>query len=88
LVRTTQKLLKYCCGDEATQDQPQRRETRINSGSGGDVGLADDLEESFRIFQDRIIEAYESMVEEFGLVVDASLPIAAQPTLTRQVVAE
>ena len=57
--------------------------------AGADVGLADDLEESFRIFQSRIIEEYESMVEEFGLVViDASLPIEEQQTQMRKVVAE
>jgi dTMP kinase len=57
--------------------------------AGADVGLADDLEESFRIFQGRIIEEYERMVEEFGLVViDASLPIEEQQTRMRQVVAD
>jgi dTMP kinase len=69
--------------------------TRLRAGragfkfyeAGADVGLADDLEESFRIFQGRIIEEYERMVEEFGLVViDASLPIEAQQTRMRQVV--
>ena len=57
--------------------------------AGADVGLADDLEESFRIFQGRIIDEYERMVEEFGLaVIDASLPIEEQQTRMRQVVAE
>jgi dTMP kinase len=57
--------------------------------AGADVGLADDLEESFRIFQGRIIDEYERMVEEFGLVViDASLPIEEQQTRMRHVVAE
>lgn len=57
--------------------------------AGADVGLAEDLEESFRIFQGRIIDEYERMVEEFGLVViDASLPIEEQQTRMRQVVAE
>jgi dTMP kinase len=57
--------------------------------AGADVGLADDLEESFRIFQGRIIEEYERMVEEFGLIViDASLPIEEQQTRMRQVVAD
>jgi dTMP kinase len=47
------------------------------------------LEESFRIFQARIIEEYESMVEEFGLVViDAGLPIEDQQARMRQVVAD
>jgi dTMP kinase len=57
--------------------------------AGADVGLADDLEESFRLFQGRIIEEYERMVEEFGLIViDASLPIEEQQTRMRQVVAD
>jgi dTMP kinase len=57
--------------------------------AGADVGLADDLEESFRLFQGRIIEEYERMVEEFGLVViDASLPIEEQQFRMRKVVAE
>ncbi len=57
--------------------------------AGADVGLADDLEESFRMFQGRIIEEYERMVEEFGLIViDASLPIEEQQTRMREVVAE
>ena len=56
--------------------------------AGADVGLADDLEASFRVFQGRVIEEYERMVEEFGLVViDASLPIEEQQTRMRKVVA-
>ena len=57
--------------------------------AGADVGLADDLEKSFRIFQARIIEEYERMVKEFGLVViDASLPIEEQQSRMRQIVAD
>lgn len=57
--------------------------------AGADVGLAEDLEESFRLFQGRIIEEYERMVEEFGLVViDASLPIEEQQIRMRQVVGD
>ena len=57
--------------------------------AGADLGLADDLEKSFRIFQGRIIEEYESMIEEFGLVViDASLPIEKQQSQIRRVVAQ
>jgi len=70
---------------------------RLKAGRGGfkfyeagaDVGNATDLEESFRIFQGRIVEEYERMVEEFGLVViDASLPIEAQQIQMRKVVAD
>jgi len=47
------------------------------------------LEESFCLFQARIIEEYERMVDEFGLVViDASLPIEAQQNQMRKVVAD
>jgi dTMP kinase len=57
--------------------------------AGADVGLADNLEESFRLFQGRIIEEYERMVEEFGLVViDAGLPVEEQQARMRQVVAD
>jgi len=57
--------------------------------AGADLGLADDLEASFRLFQGRIIEEYERMVEEFGLVViDASLPIEEQQTQMRKVVVD
>src|SRR5689334_20063543 len=47
--------------------------------AGMDLKLSEDLEESFRLFQGRIIEEYEKMVQEFGLVViDASLSIEEQ----------
>jgi dTMP kinase len=55
--------------------------------AGMDLGLSDDEEESFRIFQGRIIEEYEKMVPEFDLtVVDATLPIEEQQTQMRQIV--
>ncbi len=56
--------------------------------AGGDLGFTDDLEESFRIFQGRIIAEYERMVGEFGLVViDAGLAVEEQQSRMRQVVA-
>lgn len=55
--------------------------------AGMDLGLADDEEESFKIFQSRIIDEYERMVPEFGLtVMDATLPIEEQQKQFRQVV--
>ena len=55
--------------------------------AGMDMKLSDDLEESFRIFQGRIIEEYEKMVNEYGLVViDASLSIEEQQAQMRQIV--
>ena len=44
-----------------------------------DVGWADDPEESFKIFQGKILEEYDRMVSEFGLtVIDASRSIERQ----------
>ncbi|NLO75240.1 MAG: thymidylate kinase [candidate division WS1 bacterium] len=56
--------------------------------AGLDLGLSDDPEESFRLFQTRIYEQYEQMVEEFDLtVIDGTLPIAQQQREVRQIVA-
>lgn len=56
--------------------------------AGMDLGLSEDIEESFRLFQARIIEEYEKMVDEFGLVViDATGSIEAQQTQVRKIVA-
>ena len=55
--------------------------------AGMDLDLSDDIEESFRAFQGRIIEEYEKMVSEYGLVViDASLSIEEQQAQMRQIV--
>lgn len=55
--------------------------------AGLDLGLADDPYESFKLFQQRIIEQYEAMVDEFGLqVIDGTLPIAEQQRQVRDIV--
>jgi dTMP kinase len=55
--------------------------------AGMDLKISDDIEEGFRIFQSRIIDEYEKMVEEFGLVViDASLSIEEQQVQMRRLV--
>src|SRR5438270_45202 len=47
--------------------------------AGLDLGLSHDPYESFKLFQERIVGEYESMVDEFGLTVtDATLPIPEQ----------
>jgi dTMP kinase len=47
--------------------------------AGMDLGLSDDPDESFRLFQSRILEEYDKMIPEFGLtVIDATLPIETQ----------
>jgi dTMP kinase len=55
--------------------------------AGMDLALARDVEESFRIFQGRILDEYEAMVEEMGFhVIDATLSIEDQQGLMRQIV--
>jgi dTMP kinase len=55
--------------------------------AGLDLGLTGDAEDSFRLFQGRILEEYEKMIPEFGLtVIDATMPIEAQQAQVRQIV--
>ncbi len=55
--------------------------------AGMDLGLSDNKVTSFRLFQQRIVGEYESMVPEFGLtVVDASQSVQKQQKQVRQVV--
>jgi dTMP kinase len=55
--------------------------------AGLDLGLARDPYESFRLFQGRILEEYEQLVEEFGLaVVDATQPLVKQQEQVRALV--
>lgn len=54
--------------------------------AGMDLGLSDDSEESFRLFQGRIVDEYEKMIPEFGLtVIDATLPVELQQGQVRQI---
>ncbi len=47
--------------------------------AGMDLSLSEDIEESFQLFQGRIIDEYEKMIEEFGLtVINATRSIEAQ----------
>ena len=55
--------------------------------AGMDLELSGDPEESFRLFQGRILEEYEKMIAEFDLhVIDATLPIEVQQGQMRQAV--
>src|SRR5689334_12816232 len=57
--------------------------------AGMDLNLSDDLEESFRMFQGRIIEEYEKMIDEFGLVaIDATRSIEEQQAEVRRIVSD
>jgi dTMP kinase len=55
--------------------------------AGLDMGWADDEEESFKIFQGKILEEYDRMVTEFGLtVIDATRSIVRQQREMRRIV--
>jgi len=55
--------------------------------AGMDLGLSDDREQSFRLFQSQIIDEYEKMVDEFGLVaIDATQSIEEQQAEVRRIV--
>lgn len=54
--------------------------------AGMDLGLCDDPYESFRLFQQRILEQYDAMIPEFGLhVIDATAPITDQQSRVREI---
>src|ERR1044072_4569831 len=55
--------------------------------AGLDLGLSRDVEESFRIFQGRILDEYESMIREMGFhVIDATLSMEEQQRQMRSIV--
>lgn len=55
--------------------------------AGMDLDLSDDIEESFRIFQGKIMERYEEMIDEFGLtVIDATRSIEEQQVEVRKLI--
>ena len=55
--------------------------------AGMDLGLSNDPHESFRLFQQKIVSEYESMIDEFGLtVMNATLPIPEQQRRMRKLV--
>ncbi len=56
--------------------------------AGMDLGLSRDINESFKIFQERIMNQYDSMVDEFGLtVIDGTRSIEEQQAQMRRIVA-
>ena len=55
--------------------------------AGQDMGFSNDRQESFRMFQSKLLDEYEGMTEEFGLItIDATLPIAVQQQQVRRYV--
>ena len=56
--------------------------------AGLDLGLSTDPFESFKLFQQRIVQEYEKMVDEFALTaIDATLPLTQQQEIVREIVA-
>jgi len=73
--------------DEAVSRIMEGRPVLKYYEAGMDLGLSDDLEESFRLYQGRIREEYERLVEEFGLVrVDATENLIMQQRRVRDLV--
>ncbi len=57
--------------------------------AGMDLDLSNDVEESFKIFQGKILKQYDALVKEFNLIViDATLPIEEQQARMRGLVKE
>src|SRR5215469_6195613 len=55
--------------------------------AGMDLGFSRDVEESFRVFQGRILDEYEAMQDEMGFhVIDATLSIEEQQRQMRHIV--
>ncbi len=55
--------------------------------AGMDMDWSDDEEESFKIFQGKILDEYDHMVSEFGLtVIDGTQPIRVQQRQMREIV--
>jgi len=57
--------------------------------AGMDLNLAHDPEESFKIFQGRIVKEYDQMVKEYGLIkMDGTQDIQSQQAKMRRIVQE
>jgi len=55
--------------------------------AGMDLGLSDNKVTSFRLFQQRVIDEYERMVDEFGMtVVDGTESVQREQKIVRQLV--
>jgi dTMP kinase len=75
---------------EISLERLLRGRTKIKYHEAGmDLGLADDVHESFKLFQGRIVQEYDGMVGEFGLrVIDATREIDDQQAEVREIVSE
>jgi len=52
-----------------------------------DLGLSDNINESFKLFQGKILNEYDKMVDEFGLtVIDGTKPVKDQQRKVRSII--
>ena len=73
--------------DEAIRRIMESRPALKFYEAGMDLGLADDPEDSFRLYQGLIREGYDRLVDEFGLVrIDATENLIRQQQRMRQLV--
>jgi dTMP kinase len=73
--------------DESLERILSGRPTLKYYEAGLDAGLSDDPYKSYELFQGRILEEYDKMVDEFGLtVIDATLPLLEQQDQVREIV--
>lgn len=57
--------------------------------AGMDTGLSSDLARCFELFQQKVLDEYDLMIDEFGLtVIDATLPITEQQMSVRKLFIE
>src|SRR5918912_1065704 len=69
--------------DRITSARPQLKYYE----AGLDMGWTDDAEESFKIFQGKILAEYDRMVDEFGLTkIDATRAIERQQREVRRII--
>jgi len=73
--------------DVAVQRITGARATLKYYEAGMDLSLSESRIESFILFQDRILNEYDNMVDEFNLtVIDGNLTVQAQQRLVREIV--
>src|ERR687885_2152391 len=73
---------------EVSTDRLMARRVKLKFYEAGlDMGWSSNPVESFRLFQGKVLEAYDRLVEEFGLeVIDASGSITEQQQLVRRLI--
>lgn len=55
--------------------------------AGMDLGLSDNINESFKLFQGKILNEYDKMVDEFGLtIIDGTKPVKDQQRKVRSII--